>query len=109
METAERITVRVKLISFRKGDYKVYVFLDLDTGKYYMITELPNWQLPDLNIGDEGFITYIIVIGGVTRWYDFRQTGELLKHKYSGLYFVDFIHLSNEINYSQDKDLIIEL
>lgn len=96
-------------MSFRKGDYKVYVFKDLDTEMYHMITELPNWQLPEMNIGDEGFITYIIVIGGVTRWYDFRNTGELLKHKYSGLYFVDFVPLEQQIDYEKDKGLIIEL
>ena len=53
---------KVKLIAIRDGQYTVYVFQEVDTSEYIMCTRLPNWRVPDLELGTIGFLQYQIVI-----------------------------------------------
>ena len=55
---------KVKLIAVRDGNYTVYVFQDVETFEYIMCTRLPNWKIPDIELGVEGFLQYQIVNAG---------------------------------------------
>lgn len=105
----EFIVLRAKLLAERKGDYTVYVFLNLDhrsydeTNLYIMCTKCPNWENnDDLKIGQEGFLKYKPVNAGIDTWYD-HKTMQNSRYKYSANYFMEFIPITHVI----DNDKII--
>ena len=107
--TDEFITINAKLLAERKGDYTVYVFVDLDNKDYYqknkyiMCTKCPNWQNnEDLKIGQEGFLKYKPVRAGADVWYDANSMQEF-RYKYSANYFIEFIPITHVI----DNDKIV--
>lgn len=94
---AENIkTIKGKLLTYKEdiGGYIVYVFENLDyklnSERYLMCTRFPNWDSPQLNIGDIGFVKYKLVEGGSDTWYDF-YTRQNVPYKYTGIHFLDFI------------------
>lgn len=86
----------VELKAVREGVYTMYVFQVLETKKYIMCTRLPNWQTPDIDIGDNGFLNYQIVKAG-EEYYN-PNTEELTKYQYSNIYFINFIKKSEVVN-----------
>ena len=44
-------TSRVQLLEKEDGYYTTYVFVDLDTGEYLMVTKYPNWIQSEINRG----------------------------------------------------------
>ena len=104
-----RVVIKAKLQTLRKGDYTVYVFKSVDkVDEYVMVTKLPNWGFDHLKIGDEGFLSYDVVIAGETTWYDHKNTKDKLAYRYTGNYFVDFVSLTNEVKYDTKGNLVIE-
>lgn len=103
------LTAHCKLLASEKDfmNYITYVFQCLDPNpsfghKYIMITRLPNWQHRDLNIGEQGFLTYQEVIAGKDFWY--TQEGEPIPYKYTNTYFVKFIEEKSD---TSKKDIIL--
>ena len=86
--------VQVKLLAVREGSYTVYVFQDVISKEYIMCTRLPNWQVPDITIGDTGFLEYTEVKAGDT-YFDPAEE-KMNYYKYSNVYFINFIQ-NNEI------------
>jgi hypothetical protein len=86
----------VKLLAVRDGLYTVYVFQTLDTKEYIMCTKLPNWKVPEISIGDEGFLQYQIVQAGEE--YFNVETQNMVKYNYSNIYFNNFILRTENIN-----------
>lgn len=86
----------VRLIAIREGTYTMYVFKSLETYKYIMCTRLPNWQVPDISINDEGYLNYQIVKAGEE--YFNPETETSVKYMYSNIYFINFVKKSEIIN-----------
>ena len=80
---------KVKLLAIREGKYTMYVFQNLDSHGYIMCTRLPNWKVPNINIGDIGFLNYQIVKAGECYFNPSTQTE--VKYNYSNIYFINFI------------------
>ena len=91
----DRIT-EAKLLAVREGVYTLYVFKDNINNTFIMCTRLPNWQIPDVTIGDEGFLQYQTVKAG-EEYFDVT-TGEKNTFKYTNVYFVNFVKKSEDIN-----------
>ena len=85
---------KVKLIAVRDGNYTVYVFQDVETFEYIMCTRLPNWKIPDIELGVEGFLQYQIVNAGDEY---ITPLGEKIYYKYSNSYFINFVNNLNVI------------
>lgn len=102
-------TINVQLVAKRPGDYIVYVFKDLLTKQFITVTKLPNWQeSPDINVGSEGFLTYIFIRADQDTWVN-KLTGEVLPYRYSANYYQSFIPSSHVINNNivTPKDLLV--
>lgn len=95
------MVVRVELIAKRDNTYTVYGFKSLDNSEYYLVTKLPNWQVPDIEIGDKGLLEYITAIAG-EEYYEV-ETETKGTYKYSNLYFKNFLKESLQEN----KQLIL--
>ena len=81
----------VELVAIRLAVYSMYVFKECNSSEYIMCTRLPNWQVPDVNVGMKGFLQYQIVHAG-----DEYTTpdGEVIKYRYSNSYFINFVNKS---------------
>ena len=79
----------VKLLAVREGTYTVYVFQNLENREYIMCTRLPNWQVPEISIGDSGFLEYQIVTAGES--YFSVAEEKMIQYFYSNVYFINFI------------------
>ena len=91
----------VELLAIRSGEYYIYVFQVENTGEYVMCTRLPNWQVPDVNIGDKGFLKYQTVKAGdeyVT------PEGTTIVYKYTN---TDFINFVNRSSIFKNKEIIL--
>jgi len=88
--------VEVELKAVRESTYTMYVFKNLETSEYIMCTRLPNWQTPDLVIGDVGFLNYQIVQAGEE--YFNPDTEQLIKYLYSNIYFINFVNKSEIVD-----------
>ncbi|MGV8961907.1 MAG: hypothetical protein ACOH2V_00820 [Candidatus Saccharimonadaceae bacterium] len=89
----------VKLLAVRGGSYTVYVFQNLKTDGYIMCTKLPNWQVPEITLGDTGFLEYQIVKAGESYYNLALEVSEI--YKYSNVYFINFI-LRNEVLHNNE-------
>lgn len=90
------IVVPAKLIAIRDGTYTIYVFKNTETNEYIMCTKLPNWQTPDVFIGNEGFLQIQIVKAG-EEYFDVN-TEETIKYLYTNIYFKNFVSRTDIIN-----------
>lgn len=89
------IIIEAKLVAIRNGYFTLYVFEKLGTKEYIMCTRLPNWQTPDINIGDIGFLQYKEVLAGEKYYNPETQIEEI--YKYSNVYFFNFV-LKSDFN-----------
>ena len=94
-------TIYGKLLAKREGEYSNYVIRSLDDYELYIFTRLPNWQTPEINIGDIGYFQIDFVFAGDT--YFNKMTGSSSIYQYSNIYFVNFI---NESISNTDKIII---
>lgn len=84
----------VELLAIRSGVYSVYVFKTIEDSEYIMCTRLPNWQVPELELGMTGFLQFQIVLAGdeyVT------PNGDKITYKYSNCYFINFVNKTDVI------------
>ena len=93
---------KVKLLAIRESKYTMYVFQNLDFEGYIMCTRLPNWKVPDLNVGDIGFLEYQIIKAGEEYFNVATQQKQI--YQYSNIYFNNFI-LENAI--IKNKEIIL--
>lgn len=91
------MTILCTLVAKRtnENDYTTYVFklqnsleIELHNRLYLTCTRFPNWDEPYVEIGDEGYLSYREVKGGVDNW--FNGT-ELVPYNYSFVQFFKFI------------------
>lgn len=93
---------QVKLLAIRDGTYTIYVFQNIIDKKYIMCTRLPNWQTPNVTVGDIGFLEYQEVKAGES-YFD-PKTEKEMKYLYSNVYFLNFVHSTN---ISQNNEIIL--
>lgn len=79
----------VELMAIRESTYTMYVFKKLNEAGYIMCTRMPNWQTPNVSVGDKGFLNYQIVKAGET--YYNPDTEERTKYRYSNVYYINFV------------------
>lgn len=88
-------TIHAELVTYRHGcwGYITYIFKNLDCqdSDYISCVRFPNWDCPELRIGDKGFLKFRAVIAGDSRWYDYRDN-KYVPYKYSGIHFLDFVY-----------------
>lgn len=92
----------VKLLAIREGNYTMYVFQKLDIDTYIMCTRLPNWQVPEIQIGDTGFLEYQNVIAG-EEYFDIVQE-KMIRYLYSNIYFINFVQ---KIDILKNNEIIL--
>ena len=83
----------VRLLAVREGTYTMYVFQNIHTNQYIMCTRLPNWQVPEINLQEVGFLEYQKVKAGET-YYD-PKLEVTTKYNYSNIYFHNFVRKSD--------------
>lgn len=88
-------TYHSKLLANKKGNYSLYVFLDLDSKEYIMCTLLPNWDLDELCINDTGYLNVDIISPGDSYINSF---GNIEKYKYPNIYIKTFVKENKDIN-----------
>lgn len=91
----------VQLLAIREAVYTLYVFEELSSGEYIICTRLPNWQVPEINIGDKGYLQYQDVNAGdeyVT------PNGDKVQYRYSNVYFINFVSKSDIV---KNKEIIL--
>lgn len=95
------IIIKAKLLAKKTGIYSVYVFKNLDTSEYVMCTKLPNWDFGDINIGEEGFLTFENAIAGEKYFNPKSQTFGI--YNYTKTYFKNFIQDTKKNEKSEIK------
>lgn len=100
------VTIYCKLVAKEHdlGGYTTYVFQNLEEksiyDKYLMCTRWPNWEHRNLDLGENGYLTYKEVVAGVDTWYDGTS---FIPYNYTNIIFIKFVKESD--NY--DKDIYI--
>lgn len=93
--------IRCILLTKREGDYGVYAFENVDPEskeeRYIMCTRLPNWDTPDINMYQEGILSYKPVTAGIDRWFNPKDS-DFYCYKYSANYFIDFVPITHIID-----------
>lgn len=106
------ITIKARVLEKEEGLYTTYVFQDLDTKDYLVVTQYPNWIQPIVNINDVGYLTYYIIIAGVTSWYagvDENKTKCFSPYNYTHLAFIKFINSDTLNNIDSDNSEKIKI
>lgn len=70
---------------------------------YLMCTVFPNWQSIIPTIGEQGFLMYDEITGGIDTYYD-RTTDSIVKYNFSNLVFKKFVKEQDNI---LKEDIII--
>lgn len=95
------MVIKARLLAVRNDHYTNYVFENLTEGGFIMCTRLPNWQTPNVEIGDIGFLDYNYIKAGDTYYNPTTNTND--KYRYTNNYFINFVKEEKNIK----KDSII--
>lgn len=82
------LTKFVKLIALRQGEYTNYVFKDLESDEYFFCSRMPNWQVPEVQINEKGFVQIKDVKAGEEY---VMPDGSKHNYKYNCRYFINFV------------------
>lgn len=90
----DTVTIYAKVVAKQAGQYTEYVVEDLnrdytDDLKYVTVVKLPNWDLPDIEIGDVGYIKFQYVEGGISKYFK-KETENWEIYKYTNNYLINF-------------------
>lgn len=96
------LTKEVTLVAKRDGTYTNYVFKDNNSSEYIFCTRLPNWQIPEIEIEDIGYLQYQIVEAGNS--YVDPDTGEIILYRYNNSYLKNFVKKSDTF---KNKEIIL--
>ena len=69
------LVLPAKLVATREGKYTMYVFKNAETNEFIMCTKLPNWNTPEVFIGDVGFLQIEVDKAG-EEYFDVKTTSE---------------------------------
>lgn len=92
------ICIKARLVAKREDVYTVYVFKDLDKeGNYVMCTKCPNWNSNNIDMFQEGFLTYKFVRAGEDTWFN-NDSGKFEAYSYTANYFLDFVPITHVVD-----------
>jgi hypothetical protein len=78
--------------------YQTYVFRNVEETKwdtkYKMVTRCPNWDHREINVGEEGFLTYEDHEAGKSQWFDGK---DMQYYRYTMSQFIKFIVKPKEV------------
>lgn len=103
------ITRHCKVIEKEDGQYIHYIFKDLDDDSYYLVTQYPNWNQKVINIGEEGYLTFYLIIAGKSCWYDSKETLDFTPYKYTHLALVRFVKDSSKIIKKDNENYLFKV
>lgn len=85
-------TIFCEMVAYREDPdgYVHYVFKDLVEFCYVMVTKLPNWDLPFIEIGDTGYMKYMEAVAGQDTWWDAKNEVNV-PYKSDGSYMLNWI------------------
>ena len=84
---------RVKVLAKREDQYSLFVFKDLESNELIMCTKLPNWNMPNLEVGEIGFIKLEKVSAG-ENFYN-PDDGSEGTYRYNNVYLHNFVRESD--------------
>jgi hypothetical protein len=110
MEGQNHICIKAMLVAKREEQYTVYVFQDIDKeDEYLMCTKCPNWNGQEIDLFQEGYLSYKFVVAGRDTWYK-SETGEFFAYQWTAHYFLDFVPITHVLangRVSEHERLII--
>ena len=62
----------------------------MTNGGYIMCVQFPDWDIPLVHIGDEGYLQYKEIFAGVDKWYD-QNIGDFIPYNYDMIQLIDFL------------------
>lgn len=94
------VTIYCKILVIRECQYTDIVVEDLnrdvtDDLKYVTVVKTPNWEAPQLNVGDVGYLQFQSVQGGKSKWFN-KDEGDFEIYKYTNNYFLNFFKEKDE-------------
>lgn len=96
MENKNECVIATLVAKRKSGEYITYVF-KISYDRYVMCTRLPNWNVPDVEIGQEGYLSYKFIQAGIDQWYD-QFNKKMENYAYTANYFTDFVPISHVID-----------
>lgn len=74
-------------------DYTTYVFKCLEDymieqTPYIMCTKWPNWNTRDIKIGEEGYLEFVEIQAGISKWFD---GDKFIPYNYNNIQFIRFV------------------
>lgn len=114
-EQSKNTVIKARLVAKRESDYSVYVFENLDadptdwSSKYIMCTKCPNWESPEIEDFEEGYLEFLFVNSGTDKWYS-HELGEWFYYRYSANYFQSFVPITHVVLggvVSEKKKLVV--
>lgn len=89
-----RTTFFGQVVATQPGQYKMVIFKNLDESdnsllRYFTVTQLPNWNVENLEIGDTGYVECDYVNAG-DKYYQV-STQEMQTYNYTVCYLLNFI------------------
>ena len=95
-----RTTFKGEIVAIQPGQYTLYVFKNLDENdnsllRYVTVTKLPNWNIPDLKIGDVGYFECDYVNAGDSYYQVSTNTHQI--YNYTICYLINFIKKQEDI------------
>lgn len=101
-----KCTFKCKLVEFQDGQYKNYVFLNLEETtdifmKYITATQVPNWNQQEIKIGDTGYLECEYVKPGDTYLRKDKDIPE--RYNYSACYLLKFIKDTPKVDIKEFK------
>lgn len=82
-------TFKAILLKKKEGIYTTYVFQNWENGEYKMLTQPPNWDIPNIDEGTIGYVTMESVVAGEK--YFNRNTNKEDIYRYTQDYLKDFM------------------
>lgn len=85
-------TIFCEMLAYREepDGYTHYVFKNLTDLTYCMVTKLPNWNFPFIEIGDVGYMKYMEAVAGQDTWWD-SVNERSVPYKTDGAYMLNWI------------------
>jgi len=105
MNFGQESCIKARLVAKKTGIYTVYVFEDLQNASYIMCTRCPNWVTNEIDLFQEGFLTYKYVVAGKDTWID--KDRNFQSYQYTANYFMDFVPITHVLNGNVVEELTV--
>lgn len=96
MEQTNKQVIKARMVAKQTdGAYEIYVFQDTLTPKsFVMCARCPNWNGPEPQMMQEGFLNFKEVQAGKDTYYD-NIDGCFRAYQYDAIYFLSFVPITH--------------